>query len=97
MAESCLGTTRASLENMQAWYIAMKRTLLHWLNGLMPKSHDHWQHYGGDGSTSSSDSQNFGVGSHGRYADQVNLKYGLEPEGAALYDTSDQYSCFTPK
>lgn len=32
----------------------------------------------GGGSTSYSDGQYFRVGSHGRYAAQVNLKYGLE-------------------
>lgn len=46
MAESCPGTTRASLENMQAWYIRDKTYLLHWLNWLMPRSHVRWRHYG---------------------------------------------------
>ena len=51
----------------------------------------------GDGTTSSSDGQNFRVGSHGRYAGQVNLKYGQEP-GVQIYThISDQYSPFYAK
>jgi len=51
----------------------------------------------GDGSTSSSDGQNFRVSSHGRYAGQVNLKYGQET-GVQIYThISDQYSPFYTK
>ncbi|CBJ90455.1 transposase (fragment) [Xenorhabdus nematophila ATCC 19061] len=51
----------------------------------------------GDGSTSSSDGQNFRVGSHGRYAGQVNLKYGQEPGVQFYTHISDQYSPFYTK
>lgn len=51
----------------------------------------------GDGSPSSSDGQNFRVGSHGRYAGQVNLKYGQEPGVQFYTHISDQYSPFYTK
>ncbi len=51
----------------------------------------------GDGTTSSSDGQNFRVGSHGRYAGQVNLKYGQDPSVQIYTHISDQYSPFYTK
>ncbi|KDF14256.1 transposase for transposon [Klebsiella aerogenes MGH 61] len=79
MAESCPGTTRASLENMQAWYIhneTYSAALAELVNAQKSRPLAAlWR----DGSTSSSDGHNFRVGSHGRYAGQVNLKYGQEP------------------
>lgn len=43
MAESCPGTTRASLENMQAWYI---RDKTYSAALAEPRSHVRWRHYG---------------------------------------------------
>lgn len=48
----------------------------------------------GDGTTSSSDGQNFRTGNSGRYAGQVNPKYGQEPGRQFYTHISDQYSPF---
>lgn len=48
----------------------------------------------GDGTTSSSDGQNFRTGSSGRYAGQVNPKYGQEPGRQFYTHISDQDSPF---
>ncbi|TCB96359.1 Tn3 family transposase [Kosakonia quasisacchari] len=97
MAESCPGTTRASLENMQAWYIrdeTYSAALAELVNAQKSRP---LAALWGDGSTSSSDGQNFRVGSHGRYAGQVNLKYGQEPGVQFYTHISDQYSPFYTK
>lgn len=97
MAESCPGVTKSSLEGIQAWYIrdeTYSAALAELVNaqGKRPLAA-----FWGDGTTSSSDGQNFRVGSHGRYAGQVNLKYGQEP-GVQIYThISDQYSPFYTK
>jgi len=97
MAESCPGTTRASLENMQAWYIrdeTYSAALAELVNAQKSRP---LAALWGDGSTSSSDGQNFRVGSHGRYAGQVNMKYGQEPGIQFYTHISDQYSPFYTK
>ncbi len=97
MAESCPGTTRSSLENMQAWYIrdeTYSAALAELVNAQKARP---LAALWGDGSTSSSDGQNFRVGSHGRYAGQVNLKYGQEPGVQFYTHISDQYSPFYTK
>lgn len=97
MAESCPGTTRASLENIQAWYIrdeTYSAALAELVNAQKSRP---LAALWGDGSTSSSDGQNFRVGSHGRYAGQVNLKYGQEPGVQFYTHISDQYSPFYTK
>lgn len=97
MAESCPGTTRASLENMQAWYIrdeTYSAALAELVNAQKSRP---LAALWGDGSASSSDGQNFRVGSHGRYAGQVNLKYGQKPGVQFYTHISDQYSPFYTK
>ncbi len=65
---------------MQSWYNAQgKRPLAAF-----------W----GDGTTSLSEGQNFRTGSSGRYAGQVNAKYGQEPGRQFYTHISDQYSAF---
>lgn len=84
MAESCPGATRSSLEGIQAWYIrdeTYSAALAELVNAQKERP---LAAFWGDGTTSSSDGQNFRVGSHGRYAGQVNLKYGQEP-GVQIY------------
>lgn len=79
MAESCPGATRSSLEGIQTWYIrdeTYSAALAELVNAQKERP---LAAFWGDGTTSSSDGQNFRVGSHGRYAGQVNLKYGQEP------------------
>lgn len=97
MAESCPGATRSSLEGIQAWYIrdeTYSAALAELVNAQKERP---LAAFWGDGTTSSSDGQNFRVGSHGRYAGQVNLKYGQEP-GVQIYThISDQYSPFYAK
>ncbi|CAM3936314.1 Tn3 transposase DDE domain-containing protein [Klebsiella variicola] len=68
MAESCPGTTKSSLEGIQAWYIrdeTYSAALAELVNAQKKRP---LAAYWGDGTTSSSDGQNFRVGSHGRYA-----------------------------
>ena len=97
MAESCPGTTKSSLEGIQAWYIrdeTYSAALAELVNAQKKRP---LAAFWGDGTTSSSDGQNFRVGNHGRYAGQVNLKYGQEP-GVQIYThISDQYSPFYTK
>jgi TnpA family transposase len=75
----------------------MKPIQLRWPSWSMPRKKPPLAAFWGDGTTSSSDGQNFRVGSHGRYAGQVNLKYGQDP-GVQIYThISDQYSPFYTK
>ncbi|EJB8506450.1 Tn3 family transposase, partial [Vibrio parahaemolyticus] len=97
MAESCPGTTKTSLEGIQAWYIRDETYSSALAELVNAQKKCPLATFWGDGSTSSSDGQNFRVGNHGRYAGQVNLKYGQEP-GVQIYThISDQYSPFFTK
>ncbi|PHM66587.1 transposase [Xenorhabdus sp. KJ12.1] len=94
MAEACPGSTKSSLENIQAWYIrdeTYSAALAELVNaqGKRPLAA-----FWGDGTTSSSDGQNFRTSSSGRYAGQVNPKYGQEPGRQFYTHISDQYSSF---
>lgn len=94
MAEACPGSTKSSLEDIQAWYIrdeTYSAALAELVNaqGKRPLAA-----FWGDGTTSSSDGQNFRTGSSGRYAGQVNPKYGQEPGRQFCTHISDQYSPF---
>lgn len=94
MAEACPGSTKSSLEDIQAWYIrdeTYSAALAELVNtqGKRPLAA-----FWGDGTTSSSDGQNFRTGSTGRYAGQVNPKYGQEPGLQFYTHISDQYSPF---
>lgn len=62
MAESCPGTTRASLENMQAWYIRDKTYSAALAELVNAQKSRPLAALWGDGSTSSSDGQNFRIG-----------------------------------
>lgn len=93
----CPGTTKASLEGIQAWYIRDETYAAALAELVNFQKKCPLAAFWGDGTTSSSDGQNFRVGSHGRYAGQVNLKYGQEP-GVQIYThISDQYSPFYTK
>lgn len=97
MAESCPGATKSSLEGIQAWYIRDETYSAALAELVNAQKKCPLAACWGDGTTSSSDGQNFRVGSHGRYAGQVNLKYGQEP-GVQIYThVSDQYSPFYTK
>jgi len=74
MAEACPGSTKSSLEDIQALYIrdeTYSAALAELVNaqGKRPLA-ALW----GDRTTSSSDGQNFRTGRSGRYAGQVNPK-----------------------
>jgi len=97
MAESCPGTTYAKLTWLQAWHIrdeTYSAALAELTNaqGGQPFA-AHW----GDGTTSSSDGQNFKAGGRGQFAGQVNLKYGQEPGVQFYTHISDQYAPFHSK
>jgi len=97
MAESCPGTTYAKLTWLQAWHIrdeTYSAALAELTNaqGGQPFAAN-W----GDGTTSSSDGQNFKAGGRGQSAGQVNLKYGQEPGVQFYTHISDQYAPFHSK
>ena len=97
MAESCPGTTYARLTWLQAWHIrdeTYAAGLAELTNAQLRQPFAaHW----GDGTTSSSDGQNFRAGGRGQSAGQVNLKYGPEPGVQFYTHVSDQYSPFHTK
>jgi hypothetical protein len=53
--------------------------------------------YWGDGTTSSSDGQNFKAGVRGQFAGQINLKYGQKPGVQFYTHISNQYAPFHTK
>ena len=97
MAESCPGTTYARLTWLQAWHVrdeTYAAGLAELTNAQLRQPFaGHW----GDGTTSSSDGQNFRAGGRGQSAGQVNLKYGPEPGVQFYTHVSDQYSPFHTK
>lgn len=92
MAESCPGSTYAKLAWLQAWHIR-DETYSSALADIVNAQGQHpFAGLWGDGTTSSSDGQNFQTGGQGKFSGQVNLKYGQKP-GVQLYThISDQYS-----
>lgn len=97
MAESCPGTTYAKLTWLQAWHIR-DETYSAGLGSLVnAHSRQSFAAYWGDGTTSSSDGQNFKAGGRGQFAGHVNLKYGQEPGVQFYTHISDQYAPFHSK
>jgi TnpA family transposase len=97
MAESCPGTTYAKLSWLQAWHIrdeTYSAGLAELVNAQFRQPLAAWW---GDGTTSSSDGQNFKAGGRGQFAGQVNLKYGQEPGVQFYTHISDQYAPFHTK
>ena len=97
MAESCPGTTYTKLAWLQAWHIrdeTYNAALANLVNTQFQQPFaDHW----GDGTTSSSDGQNFRVGSKAQSTGHVNPKYGSEPGRTFYTHISDQYAPFSTK
>ena len=97
MAESSPGTTYAKLAWLQAWHIrdeTYNAALANLVNSQFRQPFaDHW----GDGTTSSSDGQNFRVGSKAQSTGHVNPKYGSEPGRTFYTHISDQYAPFSTK
>jgi len=84
MAESCPGTTYAKLTWLQAWHIRDETYAAALAELVNAQFRQPFAAYWGDGTTSSSDGQNFKAGGRGQFAGQVNLKYGQEP-GVQFY------------
>jgi len=91
MAESCPGTTYSKLAWLQAWHVR-DETYSSALSELINAQSQHpFAKNWGDGTTSSSDGQNFKVGARGDFAGRVNLKYGQKPGVQFYTHISDQY------
>jgi TnpA family transposase len=97
MAESCPGTTYAKLAWLQAWHIRDETygaALADLVNAqLRHPFAAHW----GDGTTSSSDGQNFRTGSKAESTGHINPKYGSSPGRTFYTHISDQYAPFHAK
>jgi TnpA family transposase len=97
MAESCPGMTYAKLTWLQAWHVrdeTYSAALATLINAQLRQPFAAWW---GDGTTASSDGQNFRAGGRGEFAGQVNLKYGQEPGVQFYTHLSDQYAPFHTK
>jgi len=97
MSESCPGTTYAKLSWLQAWYIRDETYSASLATLVNAHHHQSFAAHWGDGTTSSSDGQNFKAAGHGRFAGQVNLKYGQNPGVQFYTHISDQYTPFHTK
>lgn len=98
MAESCPSTTYAKLAWLQAWHIRDETygaALAELVNAQF--RHPFAAHWG-DGTTSSSDGQNFRTGSQAESTGHVNpTKYGSSPGRTFYTHISDQYAPFHTK
>ncbi|BAH73473.1 Tn3 family transposase [Solidesulfovibrio magneticus] len=97
MAESCPGTTYAKLTWLQAWHIRDETYSAGLAELVNAQFRQPFAAYWGDGTTSSSDGQNYKAGGRGQFAGQVNLKYGQEPGVQFYTHISDQYAPFHTK
>ena len=92
MAESCPSSTYSKLAWLQEWHIRHETYSSVLANIVNAEVQHPFADLWGDGTTSSSDGQNFKTGGQGKFSGQVNLKYGQKP-GVQLYThISDQYS-----
>jgi len=97
MAESCPGTTYAKLAWLQAWH-TRDETYGAALAELVNTQFRHpFAGHWGDGTTSSSDGQNFRTGSKAESTGHVNPKYGSSPGRTFYTHISDQYAPFHTK
>ena len=97
MAESCPGTTYAKLAWLQAWHVR-EETYSAALAELVNAQFQHpFAGHWGDGSTSSSDGQNFRTGSKAASTGHVNPKYGSSPGRTFYTHIYDQYAPFHTK
>ncbi len=94
MAESCPGTTYAKLAWLHAWYIRDETYSAGLAELVNAQFRQPFAAYWGDGTTSSSDGQNFKAGGRGQFGGHVNLKYGQEPGVQFYTHISDQYAPF---
>ncbi|HBT7010647.1 TPA: transposase, partial [Klebsiella pneumoniae] len=96
-AESCPGTTYAKLAWLQAWHTrdeTYSTALAELVNAQFRHPFaGHW----GDGTTSSSDGQNFRTASKAKSTGHINPKYGSSPGRTFYTHISDQYAPFHTK
>ena len=97
MAESCPGTTYAKLSWLQAWHIRDETYCAALANLVNAQFRQPFAEHWGDGTTSSSDGQNFRVGSKAQSTGHVNPKYGSHPGRTFYTHISDQYAPFSSK
>ncbi|EPS5311080.1 Tn3-like element TnAs3 family transposase [Escherichia coli] len=97
MAESCPGTTYAKLAWLKAWHTrdeTYSTALAELVNAQFRHPFaGHW----GDGTTSSSDGQNFRTASKAKSTGHINPKYGSSPGRTFYTHISDQYAPFHTK
>jgi TnpA family transposase len=97
MAESCPGMTYPKLAWLQAWHIrdeTYSAALAELVNTqLRHPFAAHW----GEGTTSSSDGQNFRTGNKAESTGHINPKYGSSPGRTFYTHISDQYAPFHTK
>lgn len=97
MAESCPGTTYAKLAWLQAWHVR-DETYGAALSELVNVQFQHpFAEQWGDGTTSSSDGQNFRTGNKAESTGHINPKYGSSPGRTFYTHISDQYAPFHTK
>lgn len=97
MAESCPGTTYTKLAWLQAWHIR-DETYNAALASLVNAQFRHpFAAQWGDGTTSSSDGQNFRTSSKAESTGHINPKYGSSPGRTFYTHISDQYAPFSTK
>lgn len=89
MAESCPGVTYAKLTWLQAWHIRNEIYSAGLAELVNAQFRQPFAAYWGDGTTSSSDGQNFKAGGRGQAAGQVSLKHGKSTLGWPLYRPPD--------
>jgi TnpA family transposase len=97
MAESCPGTTYARLSWLQAWHIrdeTYEAALTALVNAQLSRP---FAAYWGNGTTSSSDGQNFPTSSKAESTGHINPKYGSSPGRTFYTHISDQYAPFYTK
>lgn len=97
MAESCPGTTYAKLSWQHAWHIRDETYSAALAELVNAQSRQPFAAWWGEGTTSSSDGQNFKVGSKAESTGHINPKYGSEPGRTFYTHISDQYAPFSSK
>ena len=97
MAESCPGTTYAKLSWQHAWHIRGETYSAALAELVNAQSRQPFAAWWGEGTTSSSDGQNFKVGSKAESTGHINPKYGSEPGRTFYTHISDQYAPFSSK
>lgn len=97
MAESCPGTTYAKLSWQHAWHIRDETYSAALAELVNAQSRQPFAAWWGEGTTSSSDGQNFKVGNKAESTGHINPKYGSEPGRTFYTHISDQYAPFSSK